>query len=500
MNDDTEQSALVPVGPTPKQVEDPVNAKDGAPTDTTPQHPLSSVIASYLSALKNISQTVQIVMPHLQKWLVEEMKKTEKKLSHFIPDPPAAEEFRNVNLDSARDFAEFMSTVKRMEELTSNRSLPVLARSLFMQLFCEFDAFLGSLLKCVYLNNTNLLKGITREISLSDILAYENLDAVKRAMLEKEIETFRRDSYIEQFGQLEKKFGIAFRKFPEWSEFVELGQRRNIFVHNDGMVSDQYLIVCEREGLIFTKRPSIGDVLHVDIAYFGRALRVMSKVGYMLTHTLWSKLFPKELEAMHDSLNECVYTALEDKRWKLAAELGDFALTNPMTKGCTEVNVRIRVVNAAIAFKFGGDEHRSSRLLRSYDWSASYRDFKLANLVLEDNFDEAIKVMESIGKSGEIIRQHSYHTWPLFHKFRERSEFYMTYERIYNEPYLAHVPKDGKDASISVGAGKAKGDLHIERVPTPKRPTRSTLTKSAPAPERKKKLKSGIPPIPSTGV
>jgi hypothetical protein len=269
-------------------------------------------------------------------------------------------------------------------------------------------------------------------------------------MLEKEIDTFRRDSYVDQFTSLERKFNITLKKFDEYPEFIELSQRRNIFTHNDGVVSEQYLSVCEREGWKFPRRPAAGDMLQVDIDYFGRALRVMSKVGFMLAHTLWAKVFPKEHDQLHESMNDRIYQCLEHKRWRVAAELGTFALSEPMRKGITEISLRLRTINTAIGLKFADREDDARRILNSGDWTASYRDFKLAILILEEKYDDAIGVMLSIGKFGEILEQSSYYTWPLFHKFRERPEFYSTYEKIYGEPYATQIPTDGKTTSVSV--------------------------------------------------
>jgi hypothetical protein len=462
-------------------------------------HPLANVVENYLLSLRNIAQTVQIVMPHLSKWQQDEIKKYRKKLSHFIPEDAPDGESHQIAFESARDFAELTSTLRTLEELHTNKALPVLARSLFMQMFCEFDAFMGALLKVIYLKNQDLLKGISREIAVRDLFEYESIDAIKRAMLEKEIETIRRDSYVEQFAGLEKKFQITLRKFDEWGEFVELSQRRNIFTHNDGMVSDQYLSVCEREGWKFGPRPAVGSTLHVSLDYFGRALRIMSKVGFMLAHTLWSKVFPSELTEMHDSMNDRIYQCLEHKRWKVAAEIGAFALSDPMRKGVSEINLRIRTVNVAIALKFAGREDESKRLLNSLDWSASYRDFKLAIFVLQDNFDEAVKLMRSIGKSGEILEQSAYYSWPLFHKFRERPEFYSTYQEIYGEPYQTQVPTDGKSTSVAVSeeasaknseAKTTERDTRPEQPRTRKRPSKLQTSTRATG-KRKTSLSSG---------
>lgn len=416
----------------------PVTAPVSIPPRNRP-HPIAHCVDEYVQSIRGIGQTAQFVLPQTSKWLLAEVDKAEKNIAKFVPNFPTSGKPIKIEIESARDFANFTNAVRALDDLRSNKSPLVLARSLFMQIFSEFDAFSGSLLKAIYLRNDQLLRGISREISLSDLLNYEDLGAVKRAMLDKEIDTFRRDSYVDQFASLEKKFGISLRKFKEWGEFVELSQRRNIFTHNGGVVNEQYLVVCDREGHSFSKRPSPGEALHVSIDYFARALRLVSKVGLMLGYTLWAKVFPKEVDEMHEALNNTIYRCLQQKRWSFASELEDFVLSEPMLRGISEINRRIRLVNVAIGLKFSDKSDQALRLLHSMDWSASYRDFKLAIVVLEEKYDEATSIMLSIGKSGEIIEQGDYHTWPLFAKFRERQEFFQTYQQIYGEPFSEEV-------------------------------------------------------------
>jgi len=368
------------------------------------------------------------------------MEKTKKKIEKYMPDLEREDHGpKTFTLDSARDFAELSSTIQQFEELRSQNFTAILAKSLFTQLFAEFDAYIGELLKVIYLKNDKLLKGILREIALSDLLDFDDLNAVKLSMLEKEIETFRRDSYIEQFSTLEKKFNLSLRKFNEWPQFVELSQRRNILTHNGGLVSDQYLVVCDREGHKFPSKPKIGESLGVTFEYFLSAARLLSKVGLMLAYTLWSKVFPQELGQMHGALNDTLFKCLQQKRWHLVAELEDFVLSIPMRKDVSEIDLRIRIVNAAIGLKFSGKDAEAVRLLESVDWSASYRDFKLAIAVLLEKYDEAIVIMKGIGKTGEILEQHSYHSWPLFTRFREHPEFYEAYAHIYGEAFAEKV-------------------------------------------------------------
>lgn len=444
--------------------------------------PIDDVLDRYLTAIRSINQTARIALPHITKWTISEIDKEKNKMERFIPGfPENAGNQQSVTLESARDFAEFTDTIRRLEELSRQRSTEVLARSLFTQLFAEFDSYIGQLLKIIYLKNDQLLKGISREISLTDLLDYEDLNAVKLSMLEKEIETFRRDSYIEQFSNLEKKFNLPLKKFKEWPDFVELSQRRNILTHNGGVISDQYLIVCEKEGYRFNKKPQLGETLDVTYDYFLNASRLLSKVGLMLAYTLWLKIFPKEADDIHESMNNTIFKCLKHNRWIFVADLEDFVLSAPMRKDISEIKLRIRIINAAIGLKFSGNDEDAVRLLNSVDWSASYRDFKLAIAVLHERYIEATDIMRSIGRNGELIDQSSYHTWPLFTKFREIPEFYDAYFQIYDEPF-AEIVKTGAGA---VEAHAKSSESSTQRQTDPKI---TDVQPIEPKPKRKAKI------------
>lgn len=126
------------------------------------------------------------------------------------------------------------------------------------------------------------------------------------------------------------------------------------------------------------------------------------------------------------------------------------------------------------------------RLLESVDWTASYRDFKLAIAVLLEKFDEAVVMMKSIGKTGEILEQHAYRTWPLFTRFRERPEFYEAYSDIYGEAFSEKVDttegsveahaKSSTPGSFNTGAGTVIDGV-AQEVSTDAR----SLARSAPA-------------------
>ncbi|KAL0630479.1 hypothetical protein Q9L58_010675 [Maublancomyces gigas] len=330
-----------------------------------------------------------------------------------------------------------MDALRELDGLGGMRIPDTLQRSLFTQLFSEFDAFTGSLLKVIYKSKEDLLKGISRQITFADLLSYENLNDVKIDMLEKEIENFRRDGYVDQFIALENKFGLKLRGFSEWGEFIELSQRRNLIVHNGGIVNDQYLIICDKEKFQFIQRPNTGDILKPDGKYFTRATIIVSKVAFMLCHTLWSKIFPNQRLDAQEAANGSLYALLLDKRWSTAYEIGLFCLSEPMRSPIEDIDLRLRTINVAIAAKFSKNARRCEEIIKTLDWSASIRDFKLAISVLTERFDEASVLMKQIGKNGELVTQFGYHEWPLFYEFRKTEQFLNSYKEVYEVSFIA---------------------------------------------------------------
>ena len=103
------------------------------------------------------------------------------------------------------------------------------------------------------------------------------------------------------------------------------------------------------------------------------------------------------------------------------------------------------MINLAIAFKFNGDDTACRQLLEKNDWSATIAEFKLAVAVLHDDFDKAGKWMKQIGKSGEILNEDAYHTWPLFRDFRASPQFLAAYESVYGYQFRQElIPTDSQ--------------------------------------------------------
>lgn len=332
---------------------------------------------------------------------------------------------------------ELRKTLREIER--HNRSSPVttLEKSLFISLFSTFDKFIGDLVTILYIRNTDLCKNINKEITLSEALKYESMDELRQVILDKEIESIRRKSYVDQFKDLESKFSIKLTKFDEWPYFIERSQRRNLFTHCDGIVSKQYLDICREVGCKIKEGTAVGDQLKIGAKYLFQSCMLVAQVGVMLGQTLWRKTLESELEKADSHLSSIVFDYLHMEHWGNAISISRFAQGLP--KISTDKMERIFSANHAIALCAINKRKEAKAILDRKDWSATTHDFKLAYAILTGDYAKAKEIMCKLGKEGELINELSYHDWPLFREFRDSKEFFSGYEEVYGYKYSSKL-------------------------------------------------------------
>lgn len=329
---------------------------------------------------------------------------------------------------------ELMRKKKRLE----NARVPeTLSKAMFLNLFSDFDSFTGKLLKLVFLEKSELLYSSNKSITYEEMMKFTSLEEVKLKLIDDWIDVHRRESYVEQFKRLEKNLGFkTLREFKNWPLFVEMTQRRNILMHCDGIVTEQYVDLCKQVNVKGVNDELVGTELFVDQKYLSKSTEILTEVVVKLTHTIWRKHFPEEHENADRNLNGIVFDYLSEKDWSIAKTLAQFGTE---MRPSNDMNSKLILINYAIACKFGDLKRDFSQALKKMDFSSCILDLKLAEAVLRDDFQEAASIMRKIGKDGELISNESYHNWPIFLKFRDSKEFLSAYSDIYGYTYSSDL-------------------------------------------------------------
>jgi hypothetical protein len=391
-------------------------------------HTLGPEIATFIHNIDALQTTLPVLSVMATALVIACEKQLGEFLEKYGQEASSDDLGKTYKLPSEHQWEYRRLSARRVKASAGTRLLP---QTYVVALVSQYDAFLGGLLRCLYRAKPELLKQSERQLSYSQLAEFGDLEQAKESILEKEIEAVLRMSHPEQFDFMEKRFSVPLRKdLPIWPTFIEVTERRNLFVHCNGKVSAQYLIVCDRHGAKYDgTRPAIGELLGVTSEYFARAYACVLEIGAKLGHVLWRKILPNQRDAADQSLNMLIYDLLVAGDYETAAIMGDFSIRILKDHSSDHIK-RMMVVNTAQAYKWKGDDRAAKKIVNDHDWSSSSDEFKLAATVLMDDFARAAAIMKKIGPSG-AVGKNDYRDWPLFKNFRKSSEFDGAYKDIF---------------------------------------------------------------------
>lgn len=326
---------------------------------------------------------------------------------------------------------------KVFETLERNASTSALAskiipESLFVSLISQYDAFLTRILRAIFEIKPDVLNGSERNLTFSQLVDMETIHNAREFIIDKEIDTILRKSHSDQFEYLERLIGINLREnLPIWQTFIEITERRNLFVHCDGFVSNQYLKNCELAKCDINN-VKVGDRLGVEPKYFSSAYKCLYEIATKLTHTIWRKFIISDLRDADRELNDVCFRLINTHSFELADILLEFGCNQKKHFNGSLKNVFI--INRALSKYLQKKEGEAKEILNKEDWSASSDDFKLAYAVLTDEFERVYEIMYKIGENGEVDKS-DYKQWPLFNMIRKEEKFKETYKTIFKEEY-----------------------------------------------------------------
>jgi hypothetical protein len=327
---------------------------------------------------------------------------------------------------------EIMKINNEMEKL--HRSRQLILRSFVISLVSLYDAFLGRLIRTIFLVKPEALNASEKNITFMQLNSFNSIQEARESIIEKEIEHVLRDSHSEQFEWLEKYRPGLRRELDIWPTFIEVTERRNLFVHTNGIVSKQYITTCQKNNVILEDTIQVGTNLEIDFDYFIKAYECIFEVGVRLTQVFWRKLVPSDKGNADRSFNRICENLISEGKYRLACKILDFSIDSHK-KFKTEENRRIAIINRAQAYKWAGNMNKAKEIIESEDWTIVNNRFKLAFYIILDEFEKADGLVKKIGKNGEISKR-DYYEWSLFNEYRKSEGFQKVFEETFGEPFI----------------------------------------------------------------
>jgi hypothetical protein len=330
----------------------------------------------------------------------------------------------------------------------------ILPRNFIVSIISQYDAFLGETVRVLYDINPNLIRSSEKEIQIEDLFKYESIDELKYHIVDKEVDSLLREEHLEQFKVLERRITKVFDKeftltkgLPVLKEFIELTQRRNLFVHTNGLTTRQYVEIKKKWKFKTECDSSLNQELLANAEYCNRAYEILYEIAVKLTHVLWRKFLPDFIEQADTNLNQTLFDLLNDNKYQLAVTIANFG-TDVIKHYSSEQVRKFIIINKAIAYKMIDEEEECQNVIQKEDWSIG-NEFKLAKAVLENDYETAKKIMLKVGPEDELISKKAYKEWPLFKKFRKTDEFKNTFFELFNEKFSLEEIQDKENVEKS---------------------------------------------------
>ena len=321
-----------------------------------------------------------------------------------------------------------------------SRAYIMFRRQSIVLLVSRLDEFTASILKIVYRAFPDRLKDHDRSLRFNEFIDAKSIDEIQNRFIESEINALLRQSHLEQIGYIDKQFKIGLEQdFSLLPDFIEIAQRRHLFVHTGGVINRHYIDLCNKAKYKSDDKQNIGEELHVSEEYFKKAVKITYELGLRIGQGVTRRLFKGELDSIDTRLLEWGFDLLLEERWDLASIIFNFGLNIPDNFISNEDSKKIYLMNQAIAYKWTDEEEKMRELIESVDWSASSARFLLVREVLYDRFDSAEKLMGRIGT--DEITEEDFQTWPAFRVFRGTEEFKRGYKKIFRKTFTPQIPQ-----------------------------------------------------------
>ncbi len=330
----------------------------------------------------------------------------------------------------------------------------ILPRAFLVSAVSQYDVFLASLIRDIYTVKPDILLSSEKTYSIKEINNYADIDAIKSDLMEEIIEKKLRDDHKSQIDWIRKsvklEIDIPSNVYPS---FLEITQRRNLFVHWDGVVNKYYLNNCEKFGYVFPTEFKIGAKLDVQPDYFLDAIRTLSFVAIYLQQILWRKLLPQEIDEANKTMIQCSVDFITSEHYELAKLIIEMLLSKEFSKDLTSMEKLICHINMAQIYKWQDKNAEMENYLNDQDFSGCGTDFTLCIATLREEYRDVYKIMKTLPPN-TMISDQAYKTWPVFRKLRQEADFKTTYKSIYgkdfepleiDEPFIKSLMQQVKD-------------------------------------------------------
>lgn len=317
------------------------------------------------------------------------------------------------------------------------RQKDILYCGTLMLLVTYFENTISKILRTDFRKHPGRMSLENKTVAYSILEMSEDIQDVKNHLIDVEVNNLMYKSAEDWISYLKKNLKLDLNyvteKLPELKEII---CRRNIIVHNDGIVNNIYLSQVKENNI------QKGDKITVSREYINDAINIIETIGTAIIIEIWIKECRKESDEFATIVSIIFDEFLIIERWQEAKVLYEICLRSNKLK---QSDILLCQINRWQCFKWLDEFEDVRSEVEELDISAFSAQYKLGILALQDKFKEFFEVYDT---QDEIGRE-ELEEWPLFKNVRNCDEYQSKQqedmEEIQEEERLNNTDKSQKD-------------------------------------------------------
>jgi hypothetical protein len=302
------------------------------------------------------------------------------------------------------------------ELFKTERPIHLLYRSTLMNLVSAVELFLSELIHLYYVKFPDALGAKDKVFSLEDLKTFDSVEDARLYIIESRIEGIMHGSFSDwvDFFRNQPKLSLGYLK-DTMPKLVETCQRRNLIVHNGGIVNSIYLSKVDKTLSHGLKN---GDSLNISSDYLTEKLELFELSGCLVAFELWKKFDAADKTRAKLLLERIFYHVLA-KRWDISEGLSLFLIND---KGMSEEEIFVGKLNYWLSLKRKGKWKEIQSEVEAEDMSAARIRYRLGWFSLCERKDDFFRELPSALRAGELHIS-ELEEFPIFDELRSDSRF-----------------------------------------------------------------------------
>lgn len=317
-----------------------------------------------------------------------------------------------------------MSIIEEIVNLTkkNRRNYEILYKSSLMNLV----VYLESMIAEVFRENFNKYPGKVvnkKTLTFEEIKNMGSFEEATSYLIENEIEAMMYKSFVDWCAFLKKENKLKMSYLDkEQINIVEIICRRNLFVHNRGIVNQIYLSKVDDR---LKESINIGERLKVDRDYIDNAVKTIERVGCLILIEVWYSEEGKN-KKVRDELFTIGYRFMKEEKWKIALFVYE------LLSECKTIEQKDKLmakINKWQCMKWDGHYNKIKDVVELEDFSAYSMEYQICVAALRDDYTTVFKLLPKMYEENGI---ETIEEWPIFKDVRNKEEYKVFLESINN--------------------------------------------------------------------